>query len=459
MANGFFLGGVAEGEQAAQDQIRKNLLAELEKQKFGLAQTTQAQNYELGQKRVGIDQQSVDLRSKQLAFDQRNQLLAKVEKDVADTMGIVTNTIQAGLQAGRDPQTILKTVKPLIDNAGGLYARIGRDPNTLMQQAQAMLSGPTSVETATAQGTAEAAKNRASGAGFKFQQIGEDAYGNKQYGFANPATQTVMPAQMPKPPAINTQPGSTSDGLPPEARPDIMHGDEFLRTLPTDKQATVKAIVEGRMAPPSSFAQGKPYWQKTLADVAQYEPGFDLTKFATRNQARKEFNAGGPNAPASQITAGNTAIQHLKQLSDAADALQNYGFSGANWLRNAARTELGSPVVTNYNNILSKFVEEATKFYRGTGGTEADIKRDIENLSPNSSPEQLHQGIAAAAHLMASKINALQSRWKTALGPGAGDFPILQDKSAADMETILSRSEKSKKAAPGNLPKGFILVQ
>src|SRR6185295_812441 len=98
----------------------------------------------------------------------------------------------------------------------------------------------------------------------------------------------------------------------------------------------------------------KPYWQKTLADVAQYEPNFDLTTWTTRNQARKEFNAGGPNTPAGQITAGNTAIQHLKQLSDAADALENRGCKEINGIRNESRTQPGSPLVTNYNNILAK---------------------------------------------------------------------------------------------------------
>lgn len=474
MASGFFLGGAAEGATTALEQARKDALLELqnkqfglEGQKFGLQQQESAQNYGLNKQRVDIAGQHLALQQKGQAFEQQRNLLADADAHVAGTMKIVADTVAQARATGADPQTIFKTVQPLVDNAANIYTSVnksfpndGRNPGTLYAQVNAMLTQPSAIERGKVEGQALAAKDEASG--FKFQQIGEDAYGNKKYGFVNPATQKIIDPQTPALPAGQGAPQSTDGAPPPDAKPDIMHGDEFLRTLPSANAATVKAIAEGRMAPPTSFAASKPYWQKTLADVAQYEPGFDLTTWASRQQARKEFNSGGPNAPSGQITAGNTAIQHLKQLSDAAEELKNGGWTGVNWIRNEYRTKSGSPLVTNYNNVLSKFVEEATKFYRGAGGTEADIQRDINNLSPNGSPEQLHQGIATAAHLMASKIEALQSRWKNALGPGAGDFPILTEKSGDGLKVIDARSGKSADgSSTGGLPKppaGFQLV-
>lgn len=472
--SGFFLGGAAQGINDALEQARKEALLELQNKQFGLSQQVADQNYGIAQQRVGLDQQGLDLRKQAQGFEKQRALLQDADAQVNNTMKIVFDTIAQGRASGADPASILKTVNPLVDNAASLYTGISkafpganRSPATLYAQVHAALQAPSATDVATTQGQAQRAKDEASGAGWKYQQIGEDGYGNKKFGFVNGATQQVMepklPAATPTPPNGALPINTDANGMPQEARVDTMHGEEFLRTLDPAKAATVKAIAEGRMAPPTSFAASKPYWQKTLADVAQYEPNFDLTTWTTRNQARKEFNAGGPNSPAGQITAGNTAIQHLKQLSDAADALENGGWTGINWIKNEYRTKTGSPLVTNYNNILSKFVEEATKFYRGAGGTEADIQRDIANLSPNGSPAQLHQGIATAAHLMASKIEALQARYKNALGPGSKDFPILTEGSASSLDAINKRSDKTKGIDAGSglptPPAGFKVIQ
>jgi hypothetical protein len=474
--SGFFLGGVSQGVDAALEQARKDALLELQNKQFGLQQQVAGQNYDIANQRVGIDQQSLDLRQRDQQFQQQQTIYNSAQANVADLTKSISDTISLAKAAGKSPDEISNAVSPLLSLATTTIEKMNkafpgipaRDPRLLFNQTMAVIHGPSQRDLATASGEAQRAKDEASGAGWKYQQIGEDGYGNKKFGFVNGATQQVMepkiPAATPTPPngavPVNTDPAT---GLPAEARVDTMHGDEYLRTLEPKQANTVKAIVEGRMAPPSSFAASKPYWQKVLADVAQYEPNFDMTAWTTRNQARKEFNAGGPNSPAGQITAGNTAIQHLKQLSDAADALENGGWTGINWIRNEFRTKTGSPLVTNYNNILSKYVEEATKFYRGAGGTESDIQRDIGNLTPNGSPAQLHQGIATAAHLMASKIDALQARYKNALGPGSKDFPILTDSSASALEAINRRSDKTKGIDAGsglpNPPPGFSVLR
>lgn len=70
----------------------------------------------------------------------------------------------------------------------------------------------------------------------------------------------------------------------------------------------------------------------------------------------------------------------------------------------------------DHKNALGRFAEEATKFYRGVGGTEADIKRAINDLTAAQSPEARKTAIKAQAELMAPKINALQDRWKQDMG-------------------------------------------
>ena len=53
---------------------------------------------------------------------------------------------------------------------------------------------------------------------------------------------------------------------------------------------------------------------------------------------------------------------------------------------------------------------------------------------------QLRAAIATQAGLMQSKINALQSRWHTAMGDQVPDFPIVQPHSQQALDAIASRS-------------------
>lgn len=279
----------------------------------------------------------------------------------------------------------------------------------------------------------------APGAG-KFGVIGEDEYGRKLYGYppAPPA-----PGAAPAPAATQSSAGALT--------PDLIntHGTDFLgKIAATDPgmASQVQGIVEGRLPYPSGMLLKTPYGQTVATYVTQTDPTFEAGNSAARIKTRNEFETGGPSSPAGMITAGNTAIQHLGHLSDAAEALGNAdsGIPGNN-LYNAAGNAIDQAAgrgtaVTQFNNIAGKYVEEATKFYRGAGGTESDIQRDLGNLSPSMSPTQLHAAIQTQVNLLQSKVNALQDRWHQGMGPLVPDFPIIQPESAAALTKINARA-------------------
>jgi hypothetical protein len=200
-----------------------------------------------------------------------------------------------------------------------------------------------------------------------------------------------------------------------------------------------------------------------LENVVQYDPSYDVVNYAPRAAAIKEFNSGGPNSPAGTIVAGNTAIQHLQQLSEISQRLGGTGEWGwanmpLNKLHIMSEHMKNNPDLVRYDGVLERYVEEATKFYRGIGGAEADIKRGIERITAAQSPEARNAAFHEEARLMQSKINALQDRYKTALGEGGyrkaselgplKDFPIIQQKSAAAMKVLEDRAQPKVKAEP-----------
>jgi hypothetical protein len=204
-----------------------------------------------------------------------------------------------------------------------------------------------------------------------------------------------------------------------------------------------------------------PYGQKLASYVTQADPSFESGNATARVQTRKDFEAGGPNSVAGTITAGNTAIQHLGQLSDTIEELgkSDTGIPLLNMGKNAIGTATGGAIpVVQFNNIMGKLAEELTKFYRGTGGDQADVARDLANFNPSMSLPQLRAATQTVAGLVASKVNALQDRWHTAMGPNVPDFPIVQPHSAQALSVVQQRggapaaSADVAPAAPGGAP-------
>ena len=272
--------------------------------------------------------------------------------------------------------------------------------------------------------------------------MGEDHYGGKIYG--------TMKNGVPTP--LQQQPDQGAASAP--ANPNL-HGEEFLQTLDPGMAGQVRSIIEGRTPYPTGMLLKTPYGERLSTYVTQADPTFEAGNATARVAARKEFLSGGPSSPAGVITAGNTALQHLGDLSDAAEQLGNYNTTiPGNNLLNAGKNALmagdNAVPLARFNNTVAKYVDEATKFYRGAGGTEADIQRDIKNLSPNMSPSELRAAIDQSATLMQGKINALQDRWRKAMGPMVPDIPIVQPESQAALSRIQQRAQPGGPAAGGD---------
>lgn len=160
--SGFFLGGAAEG------------MADAEKQR--LARETLATEAGLRQRGLGIQERGATVQERAQSLAEKNavraegqQGLERVDKQIADTMATVAETVKHSLAAGRDPATIQKAVAPLVDSVKRLAPFAKRDPATFDAQVSALLTNPNLVESATAAGTAagtsEAAKGKALAAG------------------------------------------------------------------------------------------------------------------------------------------------------------------------------------------------------------------------------------------------------------------------------------------------------
>lgn len=233
------------------------------------------------------------------------------------------------------------------------------------------------------------------------------------------------------------QRGPTGDSGGPAAPPgDISHtGDAYLSTIDPNQAAQVRALAEGRMAFPTGTALKSPYWQQMLSAVSQYDPSFEAANYNARAKTRNDFTSG---KSAQSINALNTVLGHLGDLSDRADELNNSGIPWWNNIANAASRASGDPRVNKFEATKKAVVDEMTRVYRGTGGSEADIKTWSEALNAAGSPAQLQGTIGQISELLQSKINSLASQYREGMGTIGQHQDFITDKS----KSTLSRLEK-----------------
>lgn len=220
----------------------------------------------------------------------------------------------------------------------------------------------------------------------EFGIIGQDEYGSPQYGWRNPADQTVKPAM----------PG----------------GAESSSNMPA-VDAVVDAALEGRIAPPSSFAQSKPYWQRVISKAAEKDPGFDFTTWGTRFQTKKNFGSG---VEGRNVTAMNTVIGHMDTLKDKVDALGNYNVPVINEVKNFLATGTGRPEVKEFITARDAVADEMARVFRAAGMSDAETKKWQESFSAAGSPDQLKGSVKTGAELLKSRIESMEDQYERAVG-------------------------------------------
>jgi hypothetical protein len=267
------------------------------------------------------------------------------------------------------------------------------------------------------------------------------------------------PGAAPVAPQPGTSPGAPPAALPGGALPQPganlgpggATGDEFLKTLPTGLQSTVKALAEGRLQP-SPRQMSTPAGQALLSATMKYDPSFDAVNYGGRAKARTNFEAGDASK---QIVALNTVVGHLGDLSGKMDALGNSGTPAYNAVKNWIKTQTGSPDVTNFDTVKKGVTDELTRVWRQAGGSEQDIKSWASGLSAAGSPEQLKGQLATIGGMLESRLSALDAQKNQALGVGGKDIQVITPESRKTLDVLQGRNAPSGAPAAGTVKGGY----
>lgn len=270
----------------------------------------------------------------------------------------------------------------------------------------------------------------------QFSVIGKDTNGNDVHGFVDTATKKAWdvngnPIDTAKLASIGGGANST------------LTGPAFLETLDQGRANQIKAIADGRMSPPGGMSLKSPQIQGLMRDVAQYEPGFDLTSWTARNKTRADLASGkmGQN-----VTAFNTAIGHLETLDKAAEELNNYKFTPLNTVANIIKSKTGDPAIKNFEVARTAVADELTRAFRGSGGNVHDLIQWESAINAANSPGQLKAAVKQAVELLRSRIEAVGDQYSKGMGKTTDPLELLSPKAKAGIQRLMG--EKAEAAAP-----------
>jgi hypothetical protein len=148
-------------------------------------------------------------------------------------------------------------------------------------------------------------------------------------------------------------------------------------------------------------AQKDLFLQNLAAKYPEYNQG-------TFGVAKKEQTAYTSGSQGQQLTAIDTARQHMQTFKQTADALDNGDFLLANKLGNAIGVQFGADKATNFNVARSAFAGEVGKAFAGANVGVSDRQELIDKINAASSPAQLKGYADTADKLLEGKQVALK---------------------------------------------------
>jgi hypothetical protein len=229
-----------------------------------------------------------------------------------------------------------------------------------------------------------------------------------------------------------------------------VNGEDFLATLNPTIASQVKALADGRMEFPKSFALKSPYWQQMIGLVSQYDPSFDAVNYGNRAKTRGDFTAG---KSAQNIRALNTAIGHLDTLSGQISGTASTFSPALNSVLNFGAQQIGKAGPTNFAQTASALSTELTSVFRGSGGAEADVKRYLSQLSGNASAEQKSAAVQNITDLLDSRLNALGDQYTQGMGKTIDPLQLLEPKAQEAYQRLHGKPGTSARTGiPGQTP-------
>lgn len=167
--------------------------------------------------------------------------------------------------------------------------------------------------------------------------------------------------------------------------------------------------------------RGKP--TQLYKDAIQYDPNFNTEDLVARQQLVKEYiDKTTPSSMGARIQSLNQLSLHMKELTDAATALNNsngpLGQTGSA-IANSVESHYNDPRLGNFNTIKSACADEVSRLFRAGVISDSEKKSWDDNLSSSATPAALvgtpdkPGAIMTMAGLVRDSASTVNDKWNT----------------------------------------------
>ena len=209
-----------------------------------------------------------------------------------------------------------------------------------------------------------------------------------------------------------------------------------------DIQTKAAAMVEGRMAVPPAYLRARDktgVWNEALKLAMESDPTFNESTYSTRAKVRQSFTSGKDKA---NVTSLNTAIGHIATLKEKISKLNNFGwFTYANSVKNLYKTKVsGAPAVKEFNEAATAVNNELATAFKGTTGTDQEVKEWRKGLDASDSPAQLNGVADTAIELLGSRIEKLREAYDVGMGTTT-DFQVIRGNARKTLIDLIGKEK------------------
>jgi chaperonin cofactor prefoldin len=199
--------------------------------------------------------------------------------------------------------------------------------------------------------------------------------------------------------------------------------DEILKTIPPNVSEKVRQLLDYKQQVSPYMLSRSPEWSQASELASQIDPTWSAAEFPARIKLLNDFKSG---KAAGNVRSLNTLISHIDKLDTSIDQLDNSRFQIVNKIGNAASEQYGNSAVTNFDKAAEAVASEAATLFKGTAGTDQEIKAWRSTINHNQSPEQLKQGVAVMLDLMRGRMESLVDQYQRGMGK-VQDFGLLNN--------------------------------
>lgn len=191
--------------------------------------------------------------------------------------------------------------------------------------------------------------------------------------------------------------------------------DQELKDQGTQIENDAQLLASGKMAPSQIPSKGGAR-DKAIAranELTKDSGGYNAMQAESNfkaGQALDKYFTSGKGAE--NLTAFNTASDHLDQLNGLVDSLGNGNVTALNDAAQRYAKATGNPAPTSFDAVRNAAIGEVTKVFAGAGAAQAERDEIAAPLSHANSPAALKDAIVKLRGLMASKKEALQNQYQ-----------------------------------------------